>query len=152
MHLQYMNITLNVSGQHFEINKDSLMKIPYFHDMFDACDTNIDEIIFVNRPSNIFKHVLALIIDPLYPYPKRYAFELDFYGILYNQSKLYDKHQELIDKVNEINNKHQELINIVNNKDDDLKRKIKSTKNRINDIINSINSIPTYYGPRGLRK
>jgi len=104
-----MNIILNVSGQTFEVNKNVLMKIPYFHDMFDMCDNTCDitcGVIFVNRPSHIFKHVLALTIDPLYPYPAKYAFELDFYGICYDKNQLYDKHQELINKINIISNEN----------------------------------------------
>lgn len=69
-----MATILNVSGQIFEISKNNLMKIPYFHDMFELCgDTN--KPIFVSRPAHIFKHVLALILDPLYPYPTKYAFD-----------------------------------------------------------------------------
>ena len=99
-----MNIILNVSGQNYEVPKDTLMKIPYFHDMFDVCGDNINEVIPVSRPPHIFKHVLSFTIDPLYPFPAKYAFELDFYGIVYEQKKLYDKHQELLDKINDMNN------------------------------------------------
>lgn len=97
-----MNITLNVSGQIFEVNVNTLLKIPYFSYMLDACQYEVNEIIFINRPSHIFKHVLAFVIDPLYPYPEKYAFELDFYGILYDKEKLYNKHQDLTNEINKI--------------------------------------------------
>jgi len=129
-----MNITLNVSGQHFEVQKDTLIKIPYFRDMFDACGDNINEIIPVNRPPHIFKHVLALIIDPLYPFPAKYAFELDFYGIMYNKKYLYDKYQELLDKMNY---NHQVLLNKINDMDNNLiktKTKLKTIKKEIKNI------------------
>ena len=93
-----MDIILNVSGQKFEVDKDTLMKIPYFHNMFDACD-DINETIIVKRPSHVFKHVIAFTIDPLYPYPAKYAFELDFYGIIYDKTKLFDKYDELTNKI-----------------------------------------------------
>ena len=123
-----MNIILNISGQIFEVNRNILLKIPYFHDMFDTCECNTNESIFVNRPSHIFKHVLALTIDPLYPFPMKYAFELDFYGIVYDKTKLYDKHQELSKGVNDIK---YELTNI----------KIELNKNRdnLNYIYNLYN-------------
>jgi len=126
-----MNITLNVSGQHFEVSKDTLMKIPYFHDMFDACVNNINEIILVNRPSHIFKHVLALTIDPLYPFPAKYAFELDFYGIIYNKKNLYDKYQELLDKISDMNNNFNDKFN------------------KIHIDIQNSRGIPGPPGPRG---
>jgi hypothetical protein len=96
-----MNITLDVGGQIFKTTYDTLIKIQYFKNMFDGCNRGLDEIIFVNRSPNIFAHVFALIIDPLHPYPKKYAYELDFYGIDYSNITLYDKKQEIIDEMNE---------------------------------------------------
>ena len=94
-----MNVTLNVSGQHFEVNKSTLWKIPYFHDMINDCGIEKDNVIFVNRSSHVFKHVLALIIDPLYPYPSKYSYELDVYGVVYDKNKLLDNYRELINKL-----------------------------------------------------
>ena len=81
-----MNVILNVQGQKFETTRETIIKIPYFRDMFEAC-TEVTEIIFVNRPSNAFKHVLGVITDPLYPFPEKFNFELDFYGIEYTKPK-----------------------------------------------------------------
>lgn len=95
-----MNIKLNISGQHFEINKNILTKIPYFHDMLDACNEyDLNEIIFINRSPHIFKHVLGSTIDQLYPFPLKYAFELDFYGIQYHEVNLQDKYSQLENKI-----------------------------------------------------
>jgi hypothetical protein len=82
-----MNIILNVQGQIFETDYNTILKIPYFKDMFESCGKP-DEIIFVNRPSHVFKHVLGLATDDLYPYPSKYTFELDFYGIEYKGFKV----------------------------------------------------------------
>ena len=122
-----MNISLNISGQCFEVQKNTLIKIPYFHDMFDACGDDINEIIPVNRSPHIFKHVLALVIDPLYLFPAKYAFELDFYGVVYEKKNLYDKHQEIINRIDKIENNLDTLNNQVSN----IKSKIKKVKTSI---------------------
>ncbi len=84
-----MNIKLNVGGQMFETDYATIIKIPYFCAMLETCD-NTDEVIFVNRSSHIFKHVLALMIDSLHPFPSKYAYELDFYGVDYKNIKLHE--------------------------------------------------------------
>ena len=97
-----MNITLDVCGQIFKTDYNTIIKIPYFRDMFEACGEAPNETVFVNRPPHIFKHILAFIIDPLYPFPKKYAFELDFYGIDYKNKNLYEQNS---DKIKELNDK-----------------------------------------------
>jgi hypothetical protein len=92
------NIVLNVSGRIFETKYETLIKVPYFKHMFEGCESVPTEVIFINRSSNIFEHVLGLVIDPLYPYPKKYAFELDFYGVDYSKMKLYDKSPKYCNK------------------------------------------------------
>jgi hypothetical protein len=83
-----MTVKLNVSGQLFETYDHILLKIPYFADMLEVCPYD-GTTIFVARPSHVFKHVLALATDSKYPYPSKYAYELDFYGITYDTGKLY---------------------------------------------------------------
>lgn len=48
------------------------------------------ETFFIDRMAFIFKHVLALLIDETYDYPKKYISELDYFGIEYDKSK-YEK-------------------------------------------------------------
>ncbi len=84
-----MNIKLNVGGQIFETDYATIIKIPYFSAMLETCE-NTSEVIFVNRSSHIFKHVLALMIDSLHPFPSKYAYELDFYGVDYKNLKLHN--------------------------------------------------------------
>ncbi len=90
-----MDIILNIQGQIFETDYNTILKIPYFKDMFEHCGRP-NEIIFVNRSSHIFKHVLGLITDSFYPYPIKYKFELNFYGIDYKDMKLYDKSEYIL--------------------------------------------------------
>jgi hypothetical protein len=75
-------IKINVGGQIFETYECTLRKINYFNYLLD--DTNIDlttTIPFIDRPAHVFKHVLALAMDPNYKYPIKYKSELDFYDM-----------------------------------------------------------------------
>ncbi len=82
-----MSIKINVGGTIFETTITTLKKINYFKYLLE--DTNYDntQIIFVDRPPHIFKHILALAIDENYNYPIKYKNELDFYDMLYDTSK-----------------------------------------------------------------
>jgi hypothetical protein len=91
-----MNITVDVCGHIFKVKYDIIIKIPYFKNMFDGCGSIPIDTIFVDRSPHIFNHVLGLVIDELYPYPKKYAFELDFYGVDYGEMKLYDKKDDIM--------------------------------------------------------
>lgn len=134
--LLIMNITLNVGGQIFKTTFDIIIKIPYFRDMFESCDESPHDIIFVNRSGHVFKHIFALVIDPLYPYPKKYAFELDFYGIDYKNINFYDKQQEIL---NEMNKKFEIIENSL--------KCVNSNRN----IQNKSNSYDKYQIPKNVR-
>jgi hypothetical protein len=139
-----MNITLNVSGQNFEVHKDILMKIPYFKDMFDACsplgnqsgEDTPTESIFIARPPHIFKHVLSYIIDPIYPFPKKYMFELDFYNITYDKTYFYDKEQELIHKVNDMQNECDKNYSTVKTQLKNMSKKVDTIEKYVYLITN----------------
>ena len=49
----------------------------------------------INRSAHIFEHVLAYLIDPTYPYPKKYVNELKYYLVPYTLSKLHDPSEKL---------------------------------------------------------
>jgi hypothetical protein len=99
-----MCVTLDVQGQIFKTNYDTLIKIPYFKDMFESCGQPT-ETIFIDRPSHIFKHILSLAVDPYYQYPAKYVSELDFYCINSNEIKLYDKNQKICNDIYFLKNK-----------------------------------------------
>ena len=90
-----MSITLDVQGQIFKTKYENILKIPYFKNMFETCGQP-SETIFVDRPPHIFKHVLSLMVDDFYPYPEKYKFELDFYGIEYGELKFYGNDTKII--------------------------------------------------------
>lgn len=75
-------IKLNVGGKIFETTRSTLCKSQYFDILLSGKfnDTQKD-VIFIDRDSGIFKHVLRLLRDPLYEYPRKYNSELDYYMI-----------------------------------------------------------------------
>jgi hypothetical protein len=107
---------INVSGKIYEIKHKILIKIPYFLEFI-----NSDEpICFVERSSIIFDHVLAYAIDTLHPYPSKYFYELDYYGLIYKKDiykinmlgKIYQLKSDILMKIpyfvkciNDINNR-----------------------------------------------
>ncbi len=94
-----MSIKINISGTIFETTITTLKKINYFKYMLE--DTNYDntQIIFVDRPPHIFKHVLAFAIDNNYNYPIKYKGELDFYDMPYDIDKLYNPLDEINNRI-----------------------------------------------------
>jgi hypothetical protein len=80
-------IVINVCGVKYETYLSTINKIPYFADMLANCADSRE--IFVNRPAHIFKHILAFVIDDLYPFPAKYEQELKFYGVKYDVNSLY---------------------------------------------------------------
>lgn len=87
------NIKINVSGRVFELNNETLLKIPYIFNMINDCKRNdtTNDPVFIPRSPKVFEEVLSFVIDEHHPYPIEYYYELDFYDVQYNKSKLYDK-------------------------------------------------------------
>lgn len=91
-------ISLDVQGQIFKTDYDTIIKIPYFKNMFEQCGKP-EETIPLNRPAHIFKHVLALMCDPFYQYPKKYISELDFYDIDLKGIKFYESDKSILTEI-----------------------------------------------------
>lgn len=72
---------INVSGKIYEIKHKTLIKIPYFHEFIGSNEKEC----FIERSAMIFDHVLAYVIYPIHPYPSKYFYELDFYGLIYER-------------------------------------------------------------------
>ena len=98
---------INVSGKIYEIKHKILKKIPYFLEYINEIINNDESKCFVERSSMIFDHVLAYVIDPLHPYPSKYFYELDFYGLIYTKNiykvnvlgKIYHLKYEILMKI-----------------------------------------------------
>ncbi len=91
-------ITLDVGGKFFKCNKDLLIsRCKYFEDLFAVYDEikdgemNTNEIIFIDRSPHIFKHILALIRDSRYQYPKKYNEELYYFLMKKRKKRIISK-------------------------------------------------------------
>ena len=132
-----MSIKINIQGTIFETTETTLKKINYFKYLFEDTNITINDIPFVDRPSHIFKHVLAYVIDDKYNYPMKYASELDFYDVNYDINKLYNP-SSLINKCE--NN----IIKQLNYKIDELENKLKTFRNDMSEQMNyKINNLKT---------
>ncbi len=118
-----MSIKINIGGTTFETTEIILRKITYFNDLLNDTNLTVDDILFVDRPAHIFKHILALAIDDTYKFPKKYLNELGFYGVTCNTKSIYDPLQN------------------VDTKTDNQTYEIKQLKNKINDLTTSFETI-----------
>jgi len=125
----------------FEVPKQILLKAPYFATLF--ADTNVDEPIILNRSPKIFSHIIESLYDEKYPFPMKYAYELDFYLIEIDNVNIYDPYKHIVkswdlDKYNKLHvtsfNKLQELIINLKNHSKDHK---KETFTNLSTIIDN---------------
>ena len=100
-------ITVNISGEKFLLNHDNFIKSKYLSDLIK--DPYYEYKGPIMRSPMVFRHVQAYLIDPKHPYPKKYAYELDFYGIEYNGYNLYDPVKETREIVNKVGSKVSKL-------------------------------------------
>ena len=138
-----MSIKVNVGGTIFETTVDTLKKINYFKYILE--DTNYDntQILFVNRPAHIFKHVLAFAIDSSYHYPLKYKNELDFYDVHYFKNCLYSDKEDL---ENYVQIQIEMLEKKMNNKFDELKDQYKYYGNEIKELKGHVGVIDNRVG------
>lgn len=78
-------VKLNVGGKQFQARVLTLvLRSGYFRTLFDPTHHPVPTgEIFIDRSPHLFKHVLSLIRDVNYPYPKKYVRELDYYQVEY---------------------------------------------------------------------
>lgn len=92
-------IKVNVGGKIFETSKDTLCKSTYFSSLFSRWSSiSQQNEIFIDRDPIAFEHILNLLRDSNYPFPKKYLYELDFYGVVYTDSfekELVENRKEL---------------------------------------------------------
>lgn len=124
-------------GKTYEIDKDILIKIPFFKTMIHDFSENKSKVISVKRSSLLFDHVIAYIIDDTYPYPLKYFNELDFYDIVYDKSKLYNPHKNSNDKLESLSKNTTEIHNLLV-KSYELTNKIYELDSKIENITGNI--------------
>ena len=90
------NIKIIVGGKEFNVNKSILNKSKYFKDIIE--NVNFEQPIIIDRSPKIFKHIIELLKNKIYPFPIKYKYELDFYLIENNEYL----NQNLLDKEPEI--------------------------------------------------
>jgi hypothetical protein len=117
---------LKLIGKTYEIDKNILMKMSTIRTMLEDFSNNESKIIPINRSSLLFDHVIAYVIDDTYPYPLKYFNELDYYGVIYDKSKLYDPHKYSYDKLEVLSKNIAEIKN--------LSIKIYELENKIQNI------------------
>src|SRR5690349_21275184 len=78
-------VTLNVSGKRFQSTRSTLSKSPFLEALIktlpDGNGADPKTIPFIDRDAKGFRHVLSLLRDPTYPFPRRLNHELAFYGL-----------------------------------------------------------------------
>jgi hypothetical protein len=76
-------ISLDVGGTIIKTNLELLSNgSQYFKDMFsDPLISLTKNSVFIDYDPIIFRHVLNFMRDPRYPYPKKYSFALDYFGV-----------------------------------------------------------------------
>jgi hypothetical protein len=111
---------VNVLGKIYYLKREILEKIPHFVNIINKTGNSSVEL-FVDRPSSLFDHVLAYVMNNDYPYPSEYYQELDFYGIIYKSYKLN-------------NSVLQDIKQNLDNETYKIKEKIDGIENKINDI------------------
>lgn len=136
-----VQIKLNVGGKLFETTDDILRKSTYFDSLLSRWN-NTTDVIFINRSSHVFKHVLGVLIDPHYPFPKKYEYELHYFGIAIEYEVDEDEHLlNISNKINELDDTLEKYI--------DKQLKLTDHACRICDTLIPNNEIYCEYHPNG---
>ena len=102
------NIKLNVGGTIFETTKLTLSPSSFFEKALSETWKK-DEILFVDRSPKIFEHVLCLMRDVNYEYPKKYLSELEFYGVKIKPQKLGISNEDIMKRLKQHDEKLKKL-------------------------------------------
>ena len=77
---------LDVGGTLFKTTKQTLVQAEYFKAMLERWQSDSDTPIFIDRDPDNFKHILAYLRDQQHRIPDSVLYELDFYGIKYEEN------------------------------------------------------------------
>lgn len=81
-------VKFNVGGRSFETTWATLKRIPTLYHMMTDCQDQSE--LFIDRSPMLFEQVFAFVVDEKHPFPLRYSYELDWYDVVYDKSKLFD--------------------------------------------------------------
>ena len=101
-------ISVNVGGVTFQTTKSTLSLSSFFEKALSETWKK-DEVLFVDRSSKIFEHVLCLMRDVNYEYPKKYLSELEFYGVKIKPQKLGISNKDIMKRLKRHDEKLKEL-------------------------------------------
>uniref|UniRef100_A0A6C0C6J8 Potassium channel tetramerisation-type BTB domain-containing protein n=1 Tax=viral metagenome TaxID=1070528 RepID=A0A6C0C6J8_9ZZZZ len=90
-----MTTIINISGKIFKVSTEIIRRSQLFDTMMTDC--NIEGEIIIDRSVKLFKHMYAFLLDPNYPYPKKYYSELDYYLVSYDKESLYDPNAKILE-------------------------------------------------------
>lgn len=79
-------IIVKLQGVRFETTRETLQKIPYINNMLSDQYNRY----LIDRSPTGFGHVLSWAVDPRYPFPSKFKYELDYYGINHNEVNMID--------------------------------------------------------------
>ncbi len=136
-----MSIKINVGGTIFETAEIVLRKIIYFNDLLNDTNLSINDVLFVDRPAHIFKHILALAIDNTYNFPKKYLNELGFYGVTCDMKTIYDPSQNVEKKIDNQTDIYKWEIKVLKGKINDLETNIETLSTKIETLSDKIGSL-----------
>jgi hypothetical protein len=137
-------ITLDLEGQIFKINKETLLRIPYFINVFETSPPNTNEIIYLDRSAKAFSYVLQWARYDNYNFPIKYKHDYDFY--LLECNNLYDPVSVICNKIelsetqlsNKIKSSKYKLSDKIKSSETRLSNKIKSSESTLSNTIKSV--------------
>jgi hypothetical protein len=84
---------VSVSGRIFYLDFDTVCNIPYISkEMIEKQKRSI----FIPRSPMVFEEVLAYSISSKHPFPDKYLYELEFYGVNYESKLVFPKENPVL--------------------------------------------------------
>ena len=122
-------VTINVGGELFCTSKETLSVSTFFQSYFSRWATSTEPIpasepvptygpvptyepvhtqsskhpsIFIDRNPEAFRHILSYIRNPDYPFPSKFEYELEFYGVAKKEPTITNQDEQEKEKEDEI--------------------------------------------------
>lgn len=127
-------LKVNFRGTIFEIEKNILLTIPYFNNIYKDCENNGE--IYVNRSPYSFDAIINYITDVKYKISEEYVYDLDFYDIIIDEKRINRLSKNIDDVLSS-----QETINsiLINHSNE-----IQKLNDKIDKIISGVKDVNLY--------